>query len=62
MSEAGSDGGSGAAGGSARRRPLFYGWYIVGAGLGIQALIGRDILANCVLVYNGNMNQFTLAF
>jgi Aspartyl protease len=29
---------------------------------GIQALIGRDILADCVLVYNGNMNQFTLAF
>ncbi len=29
---------------------------------GIQALIGRDILANCVLIYNGTTNFFTLAF
>lgn len=29
---------------------------------GIHALIGRDILSKCVLVYNGSMNNFTLAF
>lgn len=29
---------------------------------GFQALIGRDILGNCVLVYNGSISQFTLAF
>lgn len=29
---------------------------------GIQALIGRDILRNCVLVYNGASGFFTLAF
>ncbi len=29
---------------------------------GFHALIGRDILNRCVLVYNGNMGQFTLAF
>ena len=39
MSEAGSAERARAARGGAGRRPLFYGWYIVGAGLGIQALI-----------------------
>lgn len=29
---------------------------------GFQALIGRDVLGKCVLVYNGSINQFTLAF
>jgi hypothetical protein len=29
---------------------------------GIQALIGRDILANCLLVYDGRANIFSLAF
>lgn len=29
---------------------------------GIEALLGRDILSSCVLIYNGTMNQFTLAF
>lgn len=29
---------------------------------GIQALIGRDILKNCVLVYNGTVSVFTVAF
>ena len=29
---------------------------------GIQALIGRDILQQCVLVYNGSQGFFTLAF
>jgi hypothetical protein len=29
---------------------------------GFHALIGRDILDNCVLIYNGGMRQFTLAF
>lgn len=29
---------------------------------GIQALVGRDILAGCVLNYNGTMGFFTLAF
>ncbi len=29
---------------------------------GIQALIGRDILAECLLTYNGTMGWFTLAF
>jgi hypothetical protein len=29
---------------------------------GIQALLGRDILDDCVLVYNGTVGQFTLAF
>jgi hypothetical protein len=29
---------------------------------GIHALIGRDVLQRCVLVYNGALNQFTLAF
>src|SRR5438128_289000 len=30
-------------------------------GQAIQALIGRDVLANCVLIYQGWINQFTLA-
>jgi len=29
---------------------------------GIHALIGRDVLSKCVLVYNGAPNTFTLAF
>lgn len=29
---------------------------------GIHALIGRDILSRCILVYNGALNIFTLAF
>ncbi len=29
---------------------------------GIHALIGRDILSKCILLYNGEVNQFTLAF
>jgi predicted aspartyl protease len=29
---------------------------------GIHALIGRDILERCILVYNGTTNEFTLAF
>jgi Aspartyl protease len=29
---------------------------------GIHALIGRDVLASCLLTYNGSMGQFTLAF
>ena len=29
---------------------------------GIQALIGRDILKECVLVYNGAMNWYTFSF
>jgi len=29
---------------------------------GIQALIGRDILQNCLLIYDGYEQQFTLAF
>lgn len=29
---------------------------------GIHALIGRDVLQRCVLVYNGALHQFTLAF
>lgn len=32
------------------------------AGRGIQALIGRDILGDCMLVYNGSYGQFSLAF
>jgi predicted aspartyl protease len=27
----------------------------------IQCLIGRDILAHCVFIYNGHANQFTLS-
>lgn len=29
---------------------------------GIQALIGRDVLSECVLIYNGRAGFFTLAF
>ncbi|KAF3978010.1 MAG: hypothetical protein HFP77_04015 [Methylococcales symbiont of Iophon sp. n. MRB-2018] len=29
---------------------------------GIYALIGRDVLSNCLLVYNGHINAYTLAF
>lgn len=29
---------------------------------GFQALIGRDILSECVLAYNGDMGFFTVAF
>lgn len=29
---------------------------------GIQALIGRDVLSNCLLVYHGHTNTYTLAF
>jgi hypothetical protein len=32
------------------------------AAQGFQALIGRDILAQCLLTYNGELDQFTLAF
>jgi predicted aspartyl protease len=32
------------------------------AAQGFQALFGRDILANCLLTYNGPMRQFTLAY
>ena len=30
--------------------------------LGFHALIGRDVLASCLLVYDGATGQFTLAF
>ena len=29
--------------------------------LGLIALIGRDVLANCILVYNGPESAFTLS-
>ena len=29
---------------------------------GIDAIIGRDVLAKCVLVYNGSTSRYTLAF
>jgi predicted aspartyl protease len=29
---------------------------------GIHALIGRDILSKCILIYNGELNEFSLAF
>ena len=32
------------------------------AGQGIQALIGRDVLAHCVLTYNGSADSFILAY
>jgi hypothetical protein len=32
------------------------------ANQGIQALIGRDVLANCLLVYDGQAGLFSLAF
>ena len=31
-------------------------------GQGFDALLGRDILSNCLLVYNGTLGRFTLAF
>ena len=31
-------------------------------GLGVQALIGRDLLGRCLLFWNGPESQFTLAF
>jgi hypothetical protein len=31
-------------------------------GQGIQALIGRDILKNCLFVYDGKAGTFALAF
>jgi hypothetical protein len=32
------------------------------AGQGIQVLLGRDVLAQCLFIYNGPANSFTLAF
>lgn len=32
------------------------------AAQGFHALIGRDILARCLLIYNGQLNLFTLAW
>ena len=32
------------------------------ASQGFHALIGRDVLTKCVLVYNGTTNTYTLAF
>ena len=29
---------------------------------GLQALIGRDILDRCILIYNGTQEFFTLAY
>lgn len=29
---------------------------------GIHGLLGRDVLSKCLLVYNGEMGLFTLAF
>ena len=29
---------------------------------GIHALIGRDIMQRCILIYNGEMNWFTISF
>ena len=29
---------------------------------GIHALIGRDVLSRCILIYNGENNSFSLAF
>lgn len=29
---------------------------------GFQALIGRDVLSHCILIYNGNRGHFSLAF
>jgi hypothetical protein len=29
---------------------------------GIHALIGRDVLQDCILIYNGASGDFTLAF
>jgi predicted aspartyl protease len=32
------------------------------ASQGIHALIGRDVLSRCLLIYDGAISQFTLAF
>jgi hypothetical protein len=32
------------------------------AAQGIDALIGRDVLRDCILIYNGSVGSFTLAF
>jgi hypothetical protein len=29
---------------------------------GIDALVGRDVLRDCILIYHGSLGQFTLAF
>jgi hypothetical protein len=29
---------------------------------GFQALIGRDVLAHCVFIYNGSIDSFTIAY
>lgn len=29
---------------------------------GIHAIIGRDVLRDCILIYNGTVGEFTLAF
>ncbi len=29
---------------------------------GISALVGRDVLANCLFIYNGTEKSFTLGF
>jgi hypothetical protein len=29
---------------------------------GIHAIIGRDVLQDCILIYNGTVGEFTLAF
>jgi hypothetical protein len=52
---------------SANQVPLFLATVpVIAAALtttqGIQALIGRDILAQCLLHYNGTTGTFTLAF
>jgi hypothetical protein len=31
------------------------------SGLGVQALIGRDVLSRCVFIFNGPDERFTLA-
>jgi hypothetical protein len=32
------------------------------SGQGIDGLLGRDVLQNCVLIYNGTTNLFTLSY
>lgn len=34
----------------------------VGGGHGFIVLVGRDLLANCVFIYNGPQGMFTLAW
>jgi hypothetical protein len=29
---------------------------------GIDALIGRDVLRDCIFIYNGSVGLFTIAF